>query len=55
MRHEHDPLGTGIADRDLPLLSKGMIGIGKGQGQWIEEDRRRLFKGYTVLPGREFT
>ena len=26
-----------------------MIGIGKGQGQWVEEDRRRLFKGYTVL------
>src|ERR1019366_6946236 len=35
---------------DAFFICKRMIGIGKGQGQRVEEDCRRLFKGYTVLP-----
>ena len=40
----------GVTDRDLPLLSARILRIGKGQSEWIEEDGRRLIKGYTVLP-----
>ena len=49
MRHEDDLMSGGVTDRDLPFLSAGVKWIGKGQRQWIQEDRRRFVKGYAVL------
>ena len=49
MRHENDLMSGGEADRNLPFLSTGMIRIGKGQSQRVEEHRRRLIKRYSVV------
>ena len=44
----------GVPDRDLPRLSSRVIRIGKRPGERVEEYRRCLFKGYTVLVGVGF-
>ena len=49
MRHEDNLMSGGVADRDLPFLSAEVKWIGKGQGQWVEENRRRVIKGYAVF------
>jgi hypothetical protein len=46
MRHEDDPMSGGATDRDLPFL---VIRVGIRQGQWVEENRRRVVKGHAVL------
>ncbi len=49
-RWQCDTKTTGaVADRDLPLLSAGVIWIAKSQRQQIKEDGRRLIKSYGVL------
>ena len=49
MRHEHDLMSGGVPDSDFPFLFAGMIRIGKGQRQWINEDGRRVIKRYAML------
>ena len=49
MRHEDDPMSGGPTDRDLPFLSAGVIWVGIRQGQWVEENRRRIVRGYDML------
>ena len=50
MRHEDDLMSGGVADRDLPFLRAGVIWIGKGQRQRVEEDGRRLTDHTISLP-----
>jgi len=49
MRYEDDAMAAAVTNRDLPFLSTGLIGIRKRQGQWVEENRRRLVERYAVL------
>ena len=49
MRHEDDPMPSGATDCNLAFLFAGVIWVGIRQGQGIEENRRRIVKGYAVL------
>ena len=49
MRHKDDSMAGRVTDRDLPFLTAGVIRIGKGQSQWVEEDRCSVIEGYAVL------
>ena len=49
MRHEYNLIPGGMADCDLPFLVGGVMRIGKGQSQRVEENRGSFLEGYAML------